>query len=59
MISRKAKNRKKVISFVMRLVALIKPGELSLFQINIIRTLFQLRPTEDRVLPISPLKTKG
>ena len=26
MISRKARNRKKVISFVMRLVALIKPG---------------------------------
>ena len=39
MISRKAKNRKKVISFVMRLVAFIKPGSLSHFQIKIMRLL--------------------
>ena len=39
MISRKARNRKKVISFVMRLVALIKPGSLSHFQIKIMRLL--------------------
>ena len=39
MISRKARNRKKLISFFMRLVALIKPGSLSLFQIKIIRKL--------------------
>ena len=39
MISRKAKNRKKVISFVMRLVVLIKPGSLSHFQIKIMRLL--------------------
>ena len=39
MISRKARNRKKIISFVMRLVALIKPGSLSNFQIKIMRLL--------------------
>ena len=39
MISRKARKRKKVISFVMRLVALIKPGSLSYFQIKIMRFL--------------------
>ena len=39
MISRKARNRKKLISFFMRLVALLKPGSLSLFQIKIIRKL--------------------
>ena len=39
MISKKARNRKKVISFVMRLVALIKPGSLSFLQIKIIRKL--------------------
>ena len=39
MISRKARNRKKVISFVMRLVALIKPGSLSHFQIKMMRLL--------------------
>ncbi len=39
MISRKARNRKKVISFVMRLVVLIKPGSLSHFQIKIMRLL--------------------
>ena len=39
MISRKARRRKKLISFFMRLVALIKPGSLSLFQIKIIRKL--------------------
>ena len=39
MISKKAKSRKKVISFAMRLVALIKPGSLSHFQIKIIRKL--------------------
>ena len=39
MISRKARNRKKLISFFMRLVALLKPGSLSPFQIKIIRKL--------------------
>ena len=39
MISRKARNRKKVISFVMKLVAFIKPGSLSHFQIKIMRLL--------------------
>ena len=39
MISKKARNRKKVISFAMRLVALIKPGSLSHFQIKILRGL--------------------
>ncbi len=39
MISKKAKSRKKVISFAMRLVALIKPGSLSHFQIKIMRKL--------------------
>ena len=39
MISKKARNRKKVISFLMRLVALIKPGNLSLLQVKIIRKL--------------------
>ena len=39
MISKKARNRKKVISFLMRLVALIKPGSLSLLQVKIIRKL--------------------
>ena len=39
MISREARDRKKLISFFMRLVVLIKPGSLSLFQIKIIRKL--------------------
>ena len=39
MISQRARNRKKVISFAMRLVALIKPGSLSHFQIKIMRKL--------------------
>ena len=34
-----ARNRKKVISFLMRLVTLIKPGSLTHFQIKIIRQL--------------------
>jgi monoterpene epsilon-lactone hydrolase len=39
MISKKARNRKKVISVLMRLVILIKPGSLTHFQIRIIRQL--------------------
>ena len=39
MISKKARNRKKVISFLMLLVTLIKPGSLTHFQIKIIRQL--------------------
>jgi acetyl esterase/lipase len=39
MISKKARKRKKVISFLMRLVTLVKPGSLSHFQIKIIRQL--------------------
>ena len=39
MISKKARNRKKFISFAMRLVALIKPGSLSHFQIKMMRKL--------------------
>ena len=39
MISKKAKNRRKVISFAMKLVALINPGNLSDFQIKIMRKL--------------------
>ena len=39
MISKKARNRKKVISFAMRLVTLINPGSLSHFQIKIMRML--------------------
>ena len=42
MISKKARNRKKVISFIMRLVTLIKPGSLSNFQIKIIRKLVSI-----------------
>ena len=39
MISKKARNRKKAISFAMRLVAFIEPGSLSHFQIKIMRKL--------------------
>ena len=39
MISKKARKRKKVISFLMRLVTLVKPGSLSHFKIKIIRQL--------------------
>ena len=42
MLSLKARKRKKVISFFMRLVTLIKPGDLSLFQIKIIRNLVSI-----------------
>ena len=42
MISKKAKNRKKVISFLMRFVTLIKPGSLTPFQIKIIRKLVSI-----------------
>ena len=42
MLSIKARKRKKVISFFMRLVTLIKPGDLSLFQIKIIRNLVSI-----------------
>ena len=39
MISKKARKRKKVISFLMRLVTLIEPGSLTHFQIKLIRQL--------------------
>ena len=39
MISKKARKRKKVISSLMRLVTLIKPGSLTRFQIKLIRQL--------------------
>ena len=42
MLSLKARKRKKVISFFMRLVTLIKPGDLSLFQIKIIRNIVSI-----------------
>ena len=42
MISTKARKRKKVISFLMRLVTLIKPGSLTHFQIKIIRKLVSI-----------------
>ena len=42
MISKKTRKRKKVISFLMRLVTLIKPGSLTHFQIEIIRKLVSI-----------------